>query len=513
MTQSEALDILKLGYNVFLTGAAGSGKTYVLNQFIHYLRSHKIGVGITASTGIAATHLHGMTIHSWAGIGIHDYLSQSQLESLLEKSQLAKRFNDTKVLIIDEVSMLHGLRLDLVDQVCRAFKDAERPFGGLQVVLCGDLFQLPPISRGSDAVDWVFMSQAWQNMDLKVCYLSEQHRQDDNDLLDILNAVRSGEVEEYHFTTLQERFTPAQKDGITRLYTHNENVDIVNRSSLEKIDEPTKLSYMTSTGNKKLVESLKLSCLAPEELVLKVGAEVMFVVNNQQEKYVNGTRGKVVDFTSDNLPVVETTDGRVITPNVHTWNIIDGDKIRASISQLPLRLAWAITIHKSQGMTLDEAEVDLSRAFEPGMGYVAISRVRTLDGLYILGANNVALGVSPVILELDAQLRRESKRLQAGLAALGEEKVATYQRHVLSRLAPQVDVESYDETLFDELRAWRAEVAKEQSLPAYMVLADKTLKGIAALKPRDEQELKTVSGIGPQKLERYGADILKLTTT
>ena len=168
MTQSEALDILKLGHNVFLTGAAGSGKTYVLNEFIAHLRQHKIGVGVTASTGIAATHLSGTTIHSWAGIGIKDLLEPTDIEKLLEKSRLKSRFAKTKVLIIDEISMLHGARLDMVDQVCRAFKDEIKPFGGLQVVLCGDLFQLPPVTKDRKPPDFVHKSAAWRNMKLQV---------------------------------------------------------------------------------------------------------------------------------------------------------------------------------------------------------------------------------------------------------------------------------------------------------------------------------------------------------
>ena len=509
MNQLEALNILKLGYNVFLTGAAGSGKTFVLNQFIEHLKQHRIGVGVTASTGIAATHLHGMTIHSWAGIGIYDTMSQQQLDNLAEKPQLVKRFGDTKVLIIDEVSMLHGARLDLIDAVARTLKDATKPFGGLQVVLCGDLFQLPPVTRGGE-VDWVFRSQAWNNMDLKVCYLSEQHRQDDTELLDVLNAMRAGYVEDHHYESLQQRFTSSSKPGVTKLHTHNSNVDEVNQKSIDGIQAPAKHFTMTSTGSKQLVEGLTASCLAPNELELKVDAEIMFVANNPQEKYANGTRGKVVDFDDDDTPVIATTDGRTITPSSFTWNIMDGDSIRASITQLPLRLAWAITVHKSQGMTLDEAEIDLSRAFEPGMGYVAISRVRSLRGLHVRGANTQALAVSPVILEYDAQLRRESRRLSAGLAALDREKVTQNQLRVLASLAPVNTEDNYDESLFNALREWRASRAEEQSLPAYMVLSDKTLKSIAAVFPVDEKALHKVSGIGAQKLEQYGGDVLTI---
>jgi len=148
MKQSEALEILKMGRNVYLTGPAGSGKTHLLNTYIDFLKENGVGIGVTASTGIAATHMNGVTIHSWAGIGIKDDLDEWEMDSLLQKQYLAKRFENTKVLIIDEVSMLHHYRLDLIDRVCRGFKQNELPFGGMQVILSGDFFQLPPITRG-----------------------------------------------------------------------------------------------------------------------------------------------------------------------------------------------------------------------------------------------------------------------------------------------------------------------------------------------------------------------------
>lgn len=156
MTQDEAMDLLKMGHNVFLTGPAGSGKTYLLNKYIEYLKEKEVSVGITASTGIAATHLNGMTIHSWSGIGIKDKLEKQDINDLKNRIYLQIRFSLVKVLIIDEISMLHGYRLDMVDQVCRAFKTGSEPFGGLQVVMCGDFFQLPPVARDGEDDSFVY---------------------------------------------------------------------------------------------------------------------------------------------------------------------------------------------------------------------------------------------------------------------------------------------------------------------------------------------------------------------
>lgn len=195
MTQSEALTILKTGKNVFVTGAAGSGKTYVINEYIRYLKSHNISVGITASTGIAATHMGGVTIHSWAGIGINDSLSDQEVEEIALKKHIKAKIEIAKVLVIDEVSMLHHFRIDMVDQILKRVKKNDEPFGGLQVVLCGDFFQLPPISRfGEPQARFIYESKSWKEGKFTVCYLGENYRQVNDPSLNILNDIRAGEV-------------------------------------------------------------------------------------------------------------------------------------------------------------------------------------------------------------------------------------------------------------------------------------------------------------------------------
>jgi ATP-dependent DNA helicase PIF1 len=508
MLQDEALDILKLGHNVYLTGAAGSGKTYVLNQYIKYLRENNIVVGVTASTGIAATHMNGMTIHSWAGLGMGDSID---IERILTKSTLKKRIAATRVLIIDEVSMLDGHVLDAVDAITRGFKDKTKPFGGLQVVLSGDLFQLPPVTRQGEPF-FVFKSEAWKSMSLKICYLDEQHRQDDSNLLSILNAIRSNSVDEAHFEELSERIKPAPDgEDVIKLYTHNARVDDINKTELNKLRTDTKTYDMTGRGSKHAVESLISRCLAPEQLVLKIGAEVMFVANNPAKQFYNGTLGKVVKFGEDGRPVIQTKQ-RLITADEHTWKTEDGDKTISEVTQLPLRLAWAITIHKSQGMSLDAAEVDLSRSFEPGMGYVALSRVRSIEGLYIKGINNMAMVVNPQIIELDVTLKARSNQAVSGLKLINKKTIEQHHQAVRRALQPEEDklLEDYDEAIFKKLKSWRTKLAVTRSVPAYVILPDKTLKLIAAILPKNEQELSLINGIGAQKLEKYSADILKL---
>jgi ATP-dependent DNA helicase PIF1 len=409
MTQAEALKILAGGENVFLTGPAGSGKTFVLNKFVEYLKKNKIRVGVTASTGIAATHLGGLTIHSWAGIGIKDFLTRDDIKNIMLNEKVVGRISAAKILIIDEISMLPPNVLEMVNHVCQAIRQSIAPFGGLQFVACGDFFQLPPVSRAGGAKKFAFDSEAWQKARMKVCYLEEQHRQEDNDFLRILNEIRGDQVSAWAREKLNSRLNQniAGFDKPTILYTHNIDVDRINKKELGRIVAKPKTYDMSSRGPKNLVENLKRGCLAPEELVLKIGAIVMFVRNKfsgNSPVYVNGTMGKVINFNGSNLPIIQTRYGKV-EPERASWKIEEGEKIKAEIIQLPLKLAWAITIHKSQGLSLDAAEMDLSACFEPGMGYVALSRVRTLNGLKLLGLNDLSLRVSERIIEFDRYIK------------------------------------------------------------------------------------------------------------
>lgn len=405
MTQSEALDILKTGVHVFLTGEAGSGKTHVVSAYAAYLREHEVGFAVTASTGIAATHIRGMTIHSWSGIGIHSELTDDEVRRIAESRYVSKRIRKASVLIIDEISMLDGRILSLVERVCRKARKSGLPWGGLQVVLVGDFFQLPPVSVGGDTAQFAFQSSAWDALAPMICYLTEQHRQEDDLFLDILSAIRGGTFSETHRLHIESRLSTAEslpEEDMTRLFSHNANVDSINGAELRKLPGKTYSFVMSSRGPDNLVETLKRGCLSPERLDLKEGATVMFTKNNPGEGYVNGTLGTVTGFeAARKYPVVRTRDGERVTVEPAEWTIDEGDEVLAKISQLPLRLAWAMTIHKSQGVSLDSAVMDLSQTFEFGQGYVALSRVRRLSGIHLLGINEKAFLVHPVVAEQD----------------------------------------------------------------------------------------------------------------
>lgn len=413
MTQLEALDILKDGHNVFLTGSAGSGKTFLLNEFIKHLKKKNVSTGISASTGIAATHINGRTIHSWCGMGIEESFNH-KVKTSIAKNEVKQRIKKTEVLIIDEISMLSASRLDLVDTICRLVKKDEHPFGGLQVVLSGDFFQLPPVARGSEDGRFAFESDIWKEMNLKVCYLKEQHRHQDEKFLELLNSLRSRRGLTEAKKALSARLNKKIKSEIkpTKLYTHNIDVDSHNNLELGRIKTRARIFEMKNHGSSDLLKNLKKGCLAPEVLELKVGAVVMFVKNNFKELYVNGTVGRVIAFDDESgYPLIETFKGDVIEAKREVWPVEDSGGIVASISQIPLRLAWAITVHKSQGMSLDCAEIDLSRTFEYGMGYVALSRVRSLAGLRLLGINDLALEVNERMIIFDEDLENAQAKI------------------------------------------------------------------------------------------------------
>ena len=403
MTQEQALEVLLSGESAFLTGGAGTGKTYLLNQFISIARQHGKKVAVTATTGLAASHLGGVTIHSWSGLGIKTSISDNFVKWLPKTRK--EKIKRADILIIDEISMLHDFRLDMLNFLLKKVKKSEEPFGGIQVVMCGDFFQLPPVSSRNESGGFVVNSRAWKELNPTSCYLTEVKRQEDEKLKDILNAMRDNDLRRHHVKALLDRVGEEPEEEVTELHVTNVDADIINHREIENLNGDSHYFTAITKGSTKFVETLLANMLSPEVLHLKLGALVMATKNNEG-RYQNGSTGRIVDFTTDNgMPVVLFDNGvaTVVEPDV--WEMSHDDEVVASVSQIPLRLAWAITVHKSQGMTLGAARIDLRKAFVPGMGYVALSRVKSLDKLYLYGINRMALRVSEEALRIDKELK------------------------------------------------------------------------------------------------------------
>lgn len=498
MLQKTALSILKLGHTAFLTGAAGSGKSYVLREYISYLRRHGIRYAITASTGIASTHIGGTTIHAWSGIGIRQRLTAFDMDAIEEKANVYKRWNDTQVLIIDEISMLHASFVDMLDKLGKHLRRNDKPFGGLQVVFTGDFFQLPPVVRNDNQYEstdvFAFTSRAWKEAKPVVCYLTEQFRQDDDTLTNILNAIRSGEVEEDHYLTLKESAEKPHTDDHIKLYTHNENVDLINRKEFDVLSGETRTFEMITKGKGPVLESLKNNCLADEVLELKIGAKVICIKNDMERRYVNGSMGIVVDFEKDGSPVVELREGKRVTMKADTWRIEEDGKVKAEICQIPVKLAWAITVHKSQGMTLERAEIDLSRAFASGQGYVALSRLRSLDGLHLVGFNPQALQIGEEVREADYTFRAKSEQAENAIGKYSDADLKLLHEKFITESGGSI--EELDDDEAEEIQ----EKTKSHVVTQEMLAGGMTLKEIA-----EARELSVDTIIGHiEKLKELG---------
>lgn len=382
--QEAVAQMAQNGENLLITGSAGTGKSTLLRELG---RRFKGDLPIAASTGIAAVNVGGMTLHSWAGLGMGQESAEEIAENL-EQSRRAPygRITKAKRLAIDEVSMIHGDLFDLTDRVFRILRKDERPFGGVQLILFGDFLQLPPVSRETQQ-KFAFQSDSWRAANIRVNILTKVFRQSDALFSSALNEIRVGNMTEEVKELLRSRYRVADStpsiEPVT-VFTHNTDVDVLNAKRLATITGEERQYPARDWGQPAALSVLQKHCLAPETLRLKVGAQVMLLRNlDPLNGLANGSIGTVESFSVMKRPVVAFANGRTREIDDHKWEIKSGGDVLAVREQIPLRLAWAITAHKSQGMTLDKIRVHLGKVFEYGQSYVALSRARTLDGLFI----------------------------------------------------------------------------------------------------------------------------------
>lgn len=416
--QEIALNLLKQGHNVFITGPAGTGKSFLIKSFIAWCKKTSRKVACTSTTGISAVLIGGVTLHSWAGLALAREDKHELAAKIIKKPFYVKRWCNVKALIIDEVSMLTPDFLEKLEYVARIIRKDPRIFGGIQVVTVGDMAQLPPINSC-----FCFEAPLWQELFQHSVFLNENVRQKDQVFQRVLAAIRLGEVNAEVRSVLLSRLGVNIDGDIrpTRLFSHRATVDELNKEELEKLIKNDNLPY-TYHAYDKLVS--KHDIAAPREaeylarldksvqprklLELCVGAQVMLVVNVEVAAGLcNGSRGVVIGFVNSR-PMVKFTNGLVIPISEIIVQLIIDEDTFVYRYQVPLILAWAITTHKSQGSTLDCAEVDIgSTIFEAGQAYVALSRVKSLEGLTISAIDFTKIRAHPKAVQFYQAMNRE----------------------------------------------------------------------------------------------------------
>ena len=386
--QQRATDAVASGRNVLITGPGGTGKSFLLE---HLKGVAAYGLDVAATTGIAALNVGGTTIHAWAGLGLADMPVDDIVGSIQTRPRVMRRIREAEQLAIDEISMASAELVDVLDQVMRKVRMNGEPFGGCQMLFFGDFLQLPPVNKDGKETRFAFEAKAWKEADVETVEMTTVVRQADAGFAALLHRVRRGVPTAEDLEVLRSRVSAARPtDGFepVRLFNTNRDVDSFNWEHLVNKCSGDGYEYEAKdTGEEWQLAKLRKDCIAPQRLTLRIGAQVMLLKNYFDLGLVNGSVGVVTEFDALGMPVVVFKNGVRWTAEHNVWEMKQGWQVVASRRQLPLRLAWGITIHKSQGMTLELLEADLEKCFERGQAYVALSRAKTLEGLFLTGLN------------------------------------------------------------------------------------------------------------------------------
>ncbi|MES2768659.1 MAG: DEAD/DEAH box helicase [Bdellovibrionota bacterium] len=404
--QQNAMELLNKSENIFLTGVAGSGKSFLLQHFLKDKNSKTHPV--VASTGAAAVLVKGVTFHSFFGLGILEGGPEKTIQRALKDGRLKKRINTVDTIIIDEISMIPGVAFEVAENICREVRKSQVPWGGIRIIAVGDFGQLPPVSIGGKEKDWAFQNHTWENSNFQVAYLKTIMRSTDEKFLRVLNFIRNGQVNFEVNEFLNSKIKKPTDDFTgTILFSHRNSVEDYNLTKLSNLKGDL-LTFKTAySGSSKFLEAIKKASPVPEVLQLKIGALVMIRKNDPQGAYVNGTLGTVKSAKEGELRV-EMLNGNTAKLEPETFSYMNAEgEVVAAAENFPVNLAWATTIHKSQGITLDAATIDLSRVFEAGQAYVALSRVKSSDALFLSGWNPNAIRASAEVKNFHSQILKD----------------------------------------------------------------------------------------------------------
>lgn len=503
--------------NLFLTGKAGTGKTWFLKEFKEHTKKKVV---VLAPTGMAAINAKAQTIHSFFHFSFSPYIPNTtnvNTNNDAGSNDDEQMLKELDMIIIDEVSMVRADMLDRMDNKLRQVRRSDKPFGGVQLLLIGDLFQLPPVANKADKelLDnhysgnyYFFNSDAIKKVGFETINLDKVYRQNDEDFVNILDKARFGILSWPCINKLNTRYLPdfeADKDSrYITMVAAKRDADKINDSRLGNI-EGDGVSYEASITGRFPEDGFP----APKVLSLKVGSQVMFTKNNYEKGYRNGTVGQVSDF-DDTFITVRVEDKEIVVERT-SWDNIEYtfnpdlhqimEEEVGSFTQFPLKPAWAITVHKSQGLTFDYAVIDLPHTFESGQAYVAFSRCRTLEGIVLKRK------VNPSTFFVDKTIVDFYKGLETNLG-----RVAKKVSYVPFEWEAEEDnnVPTLDSQLAEVLKSWRLEKSHSLNIPAYCVLTNKSLNEIATVKPKDPEQLGNINGVGLSTISKFGEEIIKI---
>lgn len=410
--QRRALRYLADEDNVFITGGAGTGKSYLLKKFLQRVDVTRLPV--LASTGAAAVLIGGRTFHSFFGLGIMEGGAAATIERALKDKRVVKRLRQMRGFVLDEVSMIPGTVLEAAEKIARFSRDNSQPWGGAQVIVVGDFAQLPPVNRELRSRDWAFLNPVWERSNFRSIHLTEMMRsKGQDDFNRILADVRVGKLSDELRALLDWRSVLPEDedfDGAV-LYAKKVDVDRINLAKLARLPGESKIFTTEYTGDERAKKIIAAQAPVPEHLELKTNALVMIRQNDPQGRWVNGSLGHVRSMHHDELEVKLLSGGMAyLEKNRFTLLNAEGQET-ASAKNFPVNLAYAITIHKSQGATLDRIVVSLRQLWEPGQAYVALSRVRSSEGLMIDGWDAKSIFADPQVEKFHAGLIQVSSCL------------------------------------------------------------------------------------------------------